>query len=224
MNNDLLLQFHEFESPQINGPIWVCGHDGKEEFSTLTHRVDSAFYSGIKFNTRFLLFRGTSLDRLPFALKAGVTGENPNEGFWGNISLSKAMEYGELILVYDRNQTKESWNEFELKNLNDEDLRRLRHEYNTEEIAQDGSRIFFSMFSPERRGRVHYEREHGYYVPGNPKQALIGLILLGNGKDWFQNLILKYYIAGGELTSNGKPLVDRDIFLNVSKEPKILSK
>lgn len=197
-------------SEEINAPIYFCGFDEEITFNINTHDLEPLIESYLDNKGLYFLYRATQLDNLNLVLTNGIDSDKPNQGFWGNRSLSKCLEYGKLIMCYEDEKFKTSWREYDLNSLSENESNSLKENYLSFEVNQDKTKIFFSMFPEEKRGRVNYEMSHGYYLPEpeNQKDCLKGVILLGSGENWFPNLITKFYTSGGTLKKDGQDLID----------------
>lgn len=219
MNNNprSLLNYY---SEEINAPIYFRGTTESFNFSLNTQEVGSNLHSALKSDLGTLLYRGTHLDNLKLVIDKGIDNIIPNQGFWGNRSLSKCLEYGELIMCYDGIKIKESWKQFDLNSISESKLNSLKDRYLSFQVNRDKTKIFFSMFPEDRRGKVDYEMPHGYYLPESESQkdCLKALILLGSGDNWLANLITKFYMAGGTLKKDGKDLIDMEQVKKIRKQ------
>jgi hypothetical protein len=216
MTLDYPMKAYTFYCEEINAPVHFCGFDQEVTFNIITNQLETLISEYLDKKGTDYLYRGTRLENLNLVLNYGIDNDKPNQGFWGNWSLSKCLEYGKLILCYDYKVCKNSWQQFELNTLSEDELEALKKSYLSFEISEDKSQIFFSMFPEEKRGRVHYEKSHGNYIPEpeNQKDCLKAIILLGSGDKWFNNLITTFYMAGGTLQNNGKDLIDKDELRN----------
>ena len=200
----------QFDCREINGTVSYFWTNKPVEFKYYNNELAPIMEKVFTLERELLLYRGTSLERLKSVIVNGSTSEIPNEGFWGSLSLDKAMEYGHLILCYDFHKVDRSCRTFELDSLSEKELKGLRKKFKSEEISQDKKQIFFSMFSPDRRGKVHYERDYGYYIPGNEIEALKKVIILGGGsEEELVRTLSQFRKFGGSLQKDGKEVFSR---------------
>lgn len=212
---ELNLKFMKFSCKDFEGNVSFIWANQEVEYKYYNYELAPIVEQTLKLIKPPKLYRGTTIDRLSYALKNGSTSEKPKQGFWGNMSLDKAMEYGHLILCYDLFKCKSSHKTFDLENLSKKELIELRAKYNSEEISQDKKKIFFSMFSPERRGLVHYERDHGYFIPIDEKEALQDILIFGGGpkEEDLMKALENFNKCGGSLQLDGKELFTQNEFL-----------
>jgi hypothetical protein len=220
MKENTIMNFYDFYSEEIDAQVYFCGFDEEINFQVETNTLEDSLYKVIGKNRMASVFRGTSVDRLPYVIQNGIDSEQNNMGFWGNMNLAKCLEYGQIIMCFERTKCKSSWNEYELTKLSDEDLIELKSKFQSYEIIKDKTKIFLSMFQDKRRGAVHYEKSHGYYIPkpNSEKECLEALILLGCGEDWFTDLVKKFYISSGTLIKDGKYLIEKEKFKQIMTE------
>lgn len=213
MTENYNMKTYTFYSEEINAPIYFCGFDEESTFKTNTDELEPLIETYLDNNGLDFLYRATQLANLNLVLTNGIDSDKPNQGFWGNMSLSKCLEYGELILCYDDLKCQRGWKEYALSSLSKAELKTLKEYFLSYEVTQDKTKIFFSMFPKQRRKRVHYEKNHGYYTPvtEDQKECLQALVLLGSGENWLTNLITKFYMAGGTLKKDGEDLIDKDL-------------
>jgi hypothetical protein len=133
-----------------------------------------------------LTFRGVGVERLATILSTGAD-VYPTDSIIYCGALEKASEYGPLILAFRHR---------------DEDgalvLQRavatIRPETAAEEAAAlrishphvlsgSGEIIRVCRVQPEHQARLNYLRDFGYFVPGDPWRALVGMFLYGSGDE-----------------------------------------
>ena len=128
--------------------------------------------------------RGVTLDRLPVILETGCDLEPSNAPFFAG-PLEKALEYGhdgdQLIQVFDSRSVQPSFRERCAATLTDEERAEIEKDYPTVIHSDDGSMIWFTRLAYEdNRAASGYEREYGYWIPGNPAEALSVIILISS--------------------------------------------
>lgn len=126
------------------------------------------------------------LDRLDTILKNGVDVEPPDSVIWVDQSISKPLEYGgdeKVMMMFDPGKLEQTWCEVPC-DAPETQLNTLRATYPTMFPSQGGTHLWFSRL-PENDRRVMsgYEAEHGKWIPGDPWEALLGLIPIGPDHD-----------------------------------------
>lgn len=127
--------------------------------------------------------RGVTWTRLPVILTTGCDVEPPDAPLFASC-LEKALEYGhegdQVIQVFDHRFLRPSFCE-RLLPLAEEERAKIEKNYPTVIPSVDGSRLWFTRLSPDdSRAATGYEREYGYWIPGNPIEALCALILISS--------------------------------------------
>ncbi len=128
------------------------------------------------------IVRCVGIERLDVILRQGCDVEPSDAVLWTDMFSSKALEYGgteKVLMVFDIHRTKPTY----LRVAADTDpiaLDELRKTYPTVVRSIDGSRLWLSRL-PEHDRRVTspYEVEHARWIPGDPFEALAGLLVLG---------------------------------------------
>jgi hypothetical protein len=126
--------------------------------------------------------RCVEMSRLPLILQQGCDVQPKDAVLWIDKSPSKALEYGgeeKVMMVFDINRTKASYEEV-VADTDPKVLEELRSVYPTVVPSIDGSRLWLSRLpQDDRRVASAYEIEHGRWIPGDPIEALAGLVVLG---------------------------------------------
>ena len=129
--------------------------------------------------------RGVGLDRLPLVLASGIDVQ-PADAVVYVDELDKALEYGgeeKLILILDPNNLASTWEEVDAS-LDPKRLSDLRSRYQTELRSEDGRTVWFSRLPrSDRRVSSDYEVAYARWIPGDPQEALLGLLLVGPDLD-----------------------------------------
>lgn len=121
-------------------------------------------------------------ERLPLILQQGCDVQPTDSVLWTDKFPSKALEYGgdeKVMMVFDIRRTEPSYQEVPA-DTDQKALDELRKAYPTVERSIDGSMLWLSRL-PEHDKRVTtpYEVEHGRWIPDDPFEALMGLLVLG---------------------------------------------
>ena len=133
--------------------------------------------------------RCVALESLDRVLEAGVDVNPADSVIWATQHPDKALEYGQdpvtggdeekVMLLYPFSKLKRSWLELP-SDTPEADQEELRKTYPTRLVSEDGSNLWFSRLSKkDRRISSDYETGYGYWIPGDPWEALLGVILLG---------------------------------------------
>jgi hypothetical protein len=130
--------------------------------------------------TRKFLFRGVKLERLESVVTSGCDVTPTTARIFATDTPSKALEYGEVIMVFDATKLVKTFVEVP-KSESTQILNRLRSEYPTE--LEKGGSLWFSKLPPEdfRVGTL-YEGCYSYYIPGDAREALLMIFLVGDDK------------------------------------------
>jgi hypothetical protein len=130
--------------------------------------------------TRKFLFRGVKLERLESVVTSGCDVTPTTARIFAADTPNKALEYGEVIMVFDATKLEKTFVEVP-KSESSQILNRLRSEYPTE--LEKGGSLWFSKLPPEdfRVGTL-YEGCYSYYIPGDAREALLMIFLVGDDK------------------------------------------
>ncbi len=124
-------------------------------------------------------FRGAAISRLDTVLKTGVDIDRP-DGVLYVSEFSKAWEYGEspkMMLAFDRRKLDSTYREVD-SNLSQSELAALRSTFPTEVARTDGTKLWLSrLSSDDPRVTTLYEIEYARWIPGNPFEALLAILI-----------------------------------------------
>lgn len=131
----------------------------------------------------FTSCRGVPWDRLPVILATGCDVEPSDSPIFASC-LEKALEYGhegdQVIQVFDHECLRPSFCDRAVT-ISDEERAETERNYPTVIPSEDSSSLWFTRLSPDdSRAATGYEREYGYWIPGNPIEALCALILISS--------------------------------------------
>lgn len=132
------------------------------------------------------LYRGVSIDRLRTILRTGVDVEPSDAGFFATSELKKAWEYGEfpkVIQVFDSRFLKRSFRELG-PTATAAEIAAAQAIYSHRIDTVDGQISHFSRLPADNpQMGAAGELEYGYYIPGNPWQALKMIIVATLGAE-----------------------------------------
>ncbi|MDQ8206962.1 hypothetical protein QEH52_05540 [Coraliomargarita sp. SDUM461003] len=123
------------------------------------------------------LYRGVSLKHLEHVSKEGIDVEPTNAPIFATDRPDKALEYGELVMVFDPIKLDKTYRTAP-KDAPDEVLSRLRAEYPTE-LEIDGKLWFSRMPADNARTGTIYESHYTFFIPDDPHEALLMLFVIG---------------------------------------------
>lgn len=139
-------------------------------------------------------FRCVGRDRLPVILRTGCDVEPSNAVMFVDHSASKALEYGDrankVMLLFDSEQLRNSHLEVSA-DLDPVELAELARVYPTRLVSEDGTHLWMSRL-PEGNRRINtpYEVEYARWIPGDPWNALQGVIVLGQAAETVERVRL----------------------------------
>jgi len=127
-----------------------------------------------------VIYRGSSVDRLPLIERVGIDVEPTNQMIFGCYDPTKSLEYGPLLIALDSTMLRKSWRDV-AADASAQEIAEAEAEFGTNFLpARDGSRWY-------TRGRLDDpmvarpgEQEYGHYIPGDPWEALLGVWLFGD--------------------------------------------
>ena len=126
-------------------------------------------------------FRSVDSDRLDYILEHGCD-VDPTDATMFVSTLGKALEYGgfnKVIQIFDGSRLRSTFKEVN-SDMDAAELEELRKTYPTAVKSTDGSRLWLSRLDEnDRRLGTGYEIEYARYIPGDPWEVLLGLILVG---------------------------------------------
>lgn len=153
------------------------------------------------------LFRGVSLSRLDAVLTSGIDVSPTDDVIWADF-LEKALEYGDsekVVLILDHRRMLRSWECLPV-DAPAEQLERARAIYPYEAPTSDGKRIWFSRLSKDRpQFGSSAEAAYAWFIPGDPWQALIGLIIATTTDEGWLEAERKIRAAWGDLAKSDVP-------------------
>lgn len=123
----------------------------------------------------FPLYRGVGAAALRRILRHGVDVLPTNSPLWAS-TLEKALEYGRLVLVLDREHVRPSFT-WRYATSSAEEIREAEAEFGIDyDEEPDGARYYSRWPKGHPNRQPAYEMEHGYYVPGDARAALMGVL------------------------------------------------
>ncbi len=139
-------------------------------------------------------FRGVSLDRLEAIGRNYIDVEPTNAAIFADC-LDKALGYGDwpkVVMALRRSSLKRSFKIVPAA-TSDEDLETIRREYPTLVRMSDGSSWCSRL--PEDDSRIYngYELAYGWYIPGDPREALAAVFLCCRPED--SSIVSDYFRA-----------------------------
>jgi len=140
-------------------------------------------------------FRGVPIDRLPTVLKTCIDVEPSDAPIYANV-VSKALEYGgwpKLLIGLDTLKMRRTFKQVP-SSISIDELTELRRTYPTMLTSKDGQKLWLSRLSEgDTNLGGSYEKAHGWWIPGNPKETLIAAIILvpigGAGREQAMEMI-----------------------------------
>ncbi|MDR7252259.1 hypothetical protein J2X46_001235 [Nocardioides sp. BE266] len=165
-------------------PIWaaeVTPDDRPDEVDDLTMSLMMA--------NRGVTYRGVNLDRLPVILEHGVDVE-PTDAIIYCGPLEKAYEYGRLPKVVMVYRTADERGDVivqpavttihDITSPADAASRRRSHPHEMQRA--EGSPIVLCRVAPESEAHYAYYRAYGRFIPGDPWDALIAILVFGDAE------------------------------------------
>lgn len=160
---------------------WGGGPENWEFHQALAALIDRAVYEPniIRESPLHLLMRGTRLDNLPRVLATGVDVTPTDSVIWVADDPQKCLEYGPLLLLYDRWLLDNTFREVDAS-IDVAELDRLRQTFPTLVRSRDGTKFWLSRLpEDDRRVGSDYEWGYGRWIPGDALQALRGVVAVG---------------------------------------------
>lgn len=125
------------------------------------------------------LFRAVNADRVPAILLTGIDVEPTDAPIFAS-GLDKAWEYGNFpkaMMTFDLQHLEPSWKMLSA-DASESELADVSARYPTVLRYRDGERLWCTRFAAEDpRAGSRYEMEYGYWVPGDPFDALVAVFL-----------------------------------------------
>ena len=147
-------------------------------------RLEILFKNGIN-----ALVRGTCYDNIQTVLNTGVDVVPSNSPIFCTPYSDKAMEYGWddrnntnriILLFYDSGKLERTFKEISSDTPKCE-IEELIQLYPTIEYSRDGNRIWLSRLQKnDTRRTTDYEYQYAYWIPEDPFNALVWVLLLGS--------------------------------------------
>lgn len=161
----------------------------KGELNSALEFIASRLFGGSG-SKRPCLFRGVELDRLSQIVSTGCDVIPSTAPIYASPHAAKALEYGDVVMAFDLAKLEKTFREVS-KSENPETLDRLRQEYPTV-LEMDGDWLWFSKLPPddERTGTI-YESYYTFFIPGDPREALLLLFLIGTDRDALRTQFLQ---------------------------------
>ena len=130
-------------------------------------------------------FRGVQLDALQAVLSRGID-VFPTDHFFFCDGFDKAVEYGglpKLVMSIDGRSTDRTFREISAETPEIE-IAELSRTFPTRLLSKDGRRFWMSRL-PESDPRIAkpYEAHYARWIPGDPRNALRGLIVIARAQD-----------------------------------------
>jgi hypothetical protein len=130
-------------------------------------------------------FRGVTLDRLPTVVRLGIDVEPTCTPIYHD-HIDKAWEYGgfpKVILALDERLLDRTFREVPLDHP-EEEQQALLEEFPTRVVGPEGSTLWFSKLAPDDpRLTKPYEWAYGCWIPGDAREALNGVFVIGTADD-----------------------------------------
>ena len=163
-------------------PVWFTEWEPTPAFQSAPASA-TADWAGLYRQYGQVLFRGTGLNRLPTILANGVDVEPPTHHIYASM-FDKAWEYGKypkVVAAYRADRLDRTYRALPLgPGVDEAEVRgEFPHEY-TYDMA--GVR-FLSKLVHTTIGGPGYEWAFGYWIPGDPHEALVGLFAYGTPSD-----------------------------------------
>lgn len=131
------------------------------------------------------LFRSVELPRLGQIIQSGCDVVPTSAPLFASTFASKAWEYGgpdKVVMAFDPARLQATFKKVR-KSESPALLDQLRIEYpSAKEMDQDW--LWFSKLPPgDGRMGTAYETKYSYFIPGNPREALLMVFLVGNDRE-----------------------------------------
>lgn len=141
-----------------------------------------------------VLFRGVKLTRLGQIMDTGCDVTPSTAPIYASRFAGKAMEYGDVVMAFDSAKLDKTYRKVS-KSENPEILSRLKEQYST--VLEVGDSLWFSKLPPddERIGTM-YESYYTFFIPGDPREALLLLFLIGHDREELRTEFLRWSSGG----------------------------
>jgi hypothetical protein len=163
------------------------GENNNDLSSALNFIANKLFRSSD--SARSFLFRGVKLTRLSQIMSTGCDVIPSTAPIYASPYPWKALEYGNVVMVFDSTKLDKTFRKVS-KSESPATLSRLREEYPY--VKEDGDWLWFSTVPPGdgRMGTI-YESYYTFFIPGDPREALLLLFLVGNDRNALRAEFLK---------------------------------
>ena len=136
-------------------------------------------------DSRMSFYRSVSFDRLPAIIRNGCDVEPVQSPLYATPFLDKALEYGcegdQVIQLFRLKALTKTWQQVKA-DIAPEKLAALRKTYPTVLHSTDRQTIWLSRLAEDDpRLASPYETEYGYWISGDPFDAMAGLAIIGDG-------------------------------------------
>ncbi len=128
-----------------------------------------------------LLFRGVSLERLSIVIGTGCDVSPTTAPIHATPYPAKAMEYGDVVMAFDPAKLDRTYRKVP-QSENPDTLLRLKQEYPTM-LEMEGDLWFSRLPADDVRTGTIYESIYTYFIPGEPREALLVVFLIGDNAD-----------------------------------------
>lgn len=195
--------FHHYTSEKLAYPIYLIGSLKPINLTDYSEEIEIEVLRNTKMFLPFLnLYRGTSLNKISNIIQNGHDGAHLDSSFWADSSFSKVLEYGNIILNFDKKCCVRSFKIRRLSEITEDEFNLLKIEYKfySKDIAND--EVFFSNASDNEeglRGKIHYEKKYGYNAIKECISPLKAILVMNSGDNWLKELLSKFSEHGIEL-------------------------
>lgn len=163
-------------------PVWFTEWEPEPTFESAPEAA-TAHWLGLYKKHRRIEFRATNLSRLPVVLATGVDVEPSTHHIYA-ADFEKAWEYGKfpkVIAAYRADRLDRTFRTLPLDPALDERSERRQRPY--EYRYEWADTRFISQIRHTTPGGPGYEWEYGYWIPGDAREALVGLFTYGSVDD-----------------------------------------
>jgi hypothetical protein len=133
----------------------------------------------------FCVFRAVNFDRISRVVATGADVVPTDSPIYAD-AFDKAWEYGgwpKLILAYASSAVERTFREVPA-NTPSEELRLLRERFPTVVASPDGTKLWLSRpAEDDRRLATPYEMAYGWWIPGDPFEALHAILVFARRED-----------------------------------------
>jgi hypothetical protein len=134
-----------------------------------------------------VVYRCVSPTHLPIVLRQGCDVKPTDAVLFVDFSTDKALEYGDrdtkVMLLFDAARMRPSHREVP-SDLDPRELADLEKDHPTRLVSEDGRWLWLSRLPEgDRRINTPYETQYARWIPGDPWQALVCIVLLGREQE-----------------------------------------